>query len=521
MLAEYYSTITACFLDTPIGKCLTGQTEFANEMSMQEDDAVLEKLWENYYNGAIKFRKEFTDRLNLLNKGAVLNGWPDSGTYEWKADVGDDDFIEKMLKLLDEINPLYLELHAYVRHKLHLHYGDKVDLRKPIPMHLTRNLYGQTWGDLIGWMRPYPDVPDTDITQALQDQKYDTNKIFRLSEDFFASIACANMTDVFWEKSMLEQPADRVVECHGSAWDMQATDDYRIKMCTTPTMTDFTTVHHEMGHIEYFMAYRHQPYIYRDGAQSGFHEAIGDTITLSVLTPEHLKTVGLLESTPNSTEYDLNVLMTTALDKIPFFSFAIMMDLWRWKTFNGSIKPERYNRDWWQMRLDLGGMVPPAELNRNNEAYFDPGAKYHVTNNVPYIRYFMSFFMQFQFYESMCNLTGYSGPLHRCDFYRSEVAGQQLWDMMSNGKSTNWHEQLETMTGSREINSASILRYFKPLHDWLKDYNDKNNLLRGWETNTPVTTPSPPTCGVAALQGTAGLLSALLLVLASFRIFAH
>lgn len=69
----------------------------------------------------------------------------------------------------------------------------------------------------------------------------------------------------------------------------------RIKMCTTVKMDDFLTAHHEMGHIEYDMAYAHLDYLLRSGANEGFHEAVGEIMSLSAATPMHLKALGLLD----------------------------------------------------------------------------------------------------------------------------------------------------------------------------------------------------------------------------------
>lgn len=149
-------------------------------------------------------------------------------------------------------------------------------------------------------------------------------------------------------------------------------------------MRDLIVTHHEMGHIQYFLQYADQPYVFREGANPGFHEALGDVLALSVNTPKHLQKIGLLDDVSDDMEGDLNYLMSIALDKIAFLPFGYLMDLWRWKVFNGQIKPEEMNQKWWELRYNYQGICPPV---RRTEQDFDPAAKYHISSNTPYIRY--------------------------------------------------------------------------------------------------------------------------------------
>ena len=196
----------------------------------------------------------------------------------------------------------------------------------------------------------------------------------------------------FWERSLFVKPQDRDVVCHASAWDIDNFDDVRLKMCIQVRGEDFVTIHHELGHNFYQRAYENQPFLFKGGANDGFHEAIGDTIALAI-TPEYLNKVGLLATIPQTD--DTGYLLREALDKVAFLPFGLLIDQWRWKVFSGEIKPADYNKAWWEMREKYQGIAPPVA---RSEADFDPGAKYHVPANVPYTRYFLARILQFQFY---------------------------------------------------------------------------------------------------------------------------
>nr|CAD7586995.1 unnamed protein product [Timema genevievae] len=193
----------------------------------------------------------------------------------------------------------------------------------------------------------------------------------------------SGMPPEFWAGSVLEELPDRIVICQPSAWDFCNRRDYRIKMCTHVNMKDFVTAHHEMGHIQYFLHYRHLPKAFRDGANPGFHEAVGEAIALSVSTPGHLQNLGLVQNSADDLPYDINYLFSLALDKLAFLPFSLVMDRWRWDIFQGGVGKEQYNCHWWRLREKYTGIKPPV---LRSEIDFDPGSKYHVLANMPYIR---------------------------------------------------------------------------------------------------------------------------------------
>uniref|UniRef100_A0A3Q2QZH4 Angiotensin-converting enzyme n=1 Tax=Fundulus heteroclitus TaxID=8078 RepID=A0A3Q2QZH4_FUNHE len=432
--------------------------------------------WEGWRNAAgVPLKQHYPRFVELSNKAARGDGFEDTGAY-WRSWYETETFQEDLEKLYKTIEPLYLNLHAFVRRKLYNFYGPKyINLKGPIPAHLLGNMWAQSWSNIYNMMIPFPGKPFLDVTGEMVRQGYNATRMFHLAEEFFTSLGLKEMPSEFWEKSMLVKPADREVVCHASAWDFYNRKDFRIKQCTTVTMDDLFTVHHEMGHIQYFLQYKDQPVGYRSGANPGFHEAIGDVMSLSVSTPKHLHEINLLESVTSDVETDLNFLLKTALDKIAFLPFGYLVDLWRWGVFSGSTPPEKYNSAWWQLRFDSNKME--LTFQERTEEHFDPGAKFHIPVILCY-RYFISFILQFQLHEKLCEAANQSSPLHTCDIYRSTEAGAILKKVMEAGSSKPWPEVLQEAIGTREINATSLMKYFEPIIKWLEEQNVNETL--GW-----------------------------------------
>jgi peptidyl-dipeptidase A len=378
-----------------------------------------------------------------------------------------DQFPREVERLWKQVEPLYVALHAYVRTRLNQQYGDAVVPKSGmIPAHLLGNMWAQEWGNVYPLVAPPDAAPTTDLTALLAAKKVDAPGMAKYAEGFFMSLGFDPLPKTFWERSMLVKPRDREVVCHASAWDIDNANDVRIKACLEPNGEDFVTIHHEEGHNFYQRAYAKQPYLFQNGANDGFHEAIGDAIALSI-TPDYLQKVGLL-ATPPSTAADTAQLLRQALDKVAFLPFGLFIDQWRWQVFSGAVTPADYNKAWWALRAKYQGVAPPVA---RTEADFDPAAKYHVAANVSYTRYFLARVLQFQFYRAMCREAGYTGPLHRCSVYGSKAAGAKLARMLEAGQSRPWQETLYAMTGERDMDAGAMLEYFAPLKAWLDRQN--------------------------------------------------
>ncbi|XP_042666141.1 angiotensin-converting enzyme 2 isoform X3 [Centrocercus urophasianus] len=341
------------------------------------------------------------------------------------------------------------------------------------------DMWGRFWTNLYNLTVPYPEKPNIDVTSAMVQKNWDALKIFQTAEAFFVSIGLYNMTAGFWTNSMLTEPTDnRKVVCHPTAWDM-GKNDYRIKMCTKVTMDDFLTAHHEMGHIEYDMAYSIQPFLLRDGANEGFHEAVGEIMSLSAATPQHLKSLDLLEPTfQEDEETEINFLLKQALTIVATMPFTYMLEKWRWMMFNGEITKQEWMKRWWEMKRDIVGVVEPV---LHDETYCDPAALFHVANDYSFIRYYTRTIYQFQFQEALCKAANHTGPLHKCDITNSTAAGGNLRQLLELGKSKPWTQALESATGEKYMNATPLLHYFEPLFNWLQKNNSGRSI--GWNTD--------------------------------------
>ncbi|XP_036428070.1 angiotensin-converting enzyme [Colossoma macropomum] len=470
-----YSTAKLCPKEE---ECWSLEPELKEILANSRSYKRLLYAWEGWHNVSGKPLKDlYPEFVELSNKASTMDGFEDTGAY-WRSWYESPTFEQDLEILFKELQPLYLNLHAFVRRKLYDFYGPKyINLNGPIPAHLLGNMWSQTWNNIYDMMIPFPDKPNVDVTSNMVAQGYNATHMFRVAEEFFTSLGLLEMPPKFWEKSMLEKPDGREVVCHASAWDFYNREDFRIKQCTIVTMEQLFTVHHEMGHVEYYLQYKDQPVSFRRGANPGFHEAIGDVLSLSVSTPKHLHTIGLLETLADDNETDINYLLKMALEKIAFLPFGYLIDQWRWGVFSGRTPPERYNAEWWYLRTKYQGICPPV---RRTEEFFDPGAKYHIPGNTPYIRYFVSFILQFQFHQKLCQEAGHVGPLHKCDIYRSAEAGAVLEKVLRAGSSRPWTEVLQDALGTNKMDASPLMEYFQPVTAWLEEQNRLTGETLGW-----------------------------------------
>ncbi|MFQ5527957.1 MAG: M2 family metallopeptidase [Thermoanaerobaculia bacterium] len=449
--------------------------DLTKTMASSRDPDELLEAWAGWRTVSPPMRADYQRFAELGNKGAQELGFSDLGAL-WRSnyDMPPDDFRAELDRLWEQVRPLYEPLHCFVRSKLNRTYGDSVaPASGPIPAHLLGNMWAQTWANIYPLVAPPNGDPGFDVTELLEKNEVDELEMVRYGERFFTSLGFEPLPETFWERSLFTKPADRDVVCHASAWDIDQVDDVRIKMCIERTGEDFSTIHHELGHNFYQRAYSNQPLLYRESANDGFHEGVGDTVALSV-TPDYLVEVGLLDQAPEPSA-DLGVLLRMALDKVAFLPFGLLVDQWRWGVFSGEISPEEYNARWWELREKYQGVTAPVA---RTEEDFDPGAKYHVPANTPYTRYFLAHILQFQFQRSLCEAAGYEGPLHRCSIYGNKEAGERLIKMLEMGASRPWPEALQAVTGQREMDATAIVDYFAPLQIWLEEQTE--GLSCGW-----------------------------------------
>ncbi len=471
--------------------------QLSQVLATNRDYAAQLEAWEGWHTVAPPMRADYRRFAELVNEGAREIGFKDAGEL-WRSgyDMSPAEVVVEADRLWGQVQPLYEQLHCYTRGKLEQRYGEQGAVDGKLPAHLMGNLWQQDWGNLWEFLEPYPGAGSLDITSALQAQRdaayretigtlggapgsaqiveagvqadlAQAKAMTRLAEGFYTSLGMPALPDHFYTESQLIQPRDRDVVCHASAWPMDTSGRVRMKMCITPSEEELTTIYHELGHIYYYLAYKDKPPIFQNGAHDGFHEAIGDTIVLS-MTPQYLASIGLAENPTVSDKATINEQMRMALAKVAFMPFGLLIDRWRWGVFDGSITPDNYNKAWWELKAKYQGVAPATP---RGEEFFDPAAKYHVPGNTPYTRYFFSHILQFQFYKALCDAAGHTGPLHTCNFAGNEEAGRRFWAMLGKGASQPWQLTMKELTGGESMDGSAVLEYFAPLQTWLTEQN--------------------------------------------------
>lgn len=461
------------------GKEIGGSDIEAEMGNLNHTPAEYAEMWTSWNdNVGAPMKDDYAKMVAIANQGAKELGFADTGAM-WRSgyDMPPEEFAKLTEKIWQDMKPLYVALHTYVRWKLNEKYGDAVQPKTgPIRADLLGNMWAQEWGNIYDLVKP-AGAGDLgyDVGDLLKEQGKGPLDMVKAGENFYSSLGFAKLPDTFWKRSQFTKPADREVVCHASAWDIDNKDDIRIKMCIKVNADDFTTIHHELGHNYYQRAYNKQPFLYLNGANDGFHEAIGDFVALSI-TPQYLVDIGLLDKAKvPAADKDIGLLLRQAMDKVAFLPFGLLVDRWRWGVFDGSIKPADYNKAWTDLRKQYQGIVPPGERPANA---FDAGAKYHIPGNTPYTRYFLARVLQFQFYQAACKQAGWKGPLHRCSFYGNKEVGEKLNAMLEMGGSKPWPDALEAFTGSREMSGKAMAEYFAPLKKWLDQQN--KGKPQGW-----------------------------------------
>jgi peptidyl-dipeptidase A len=442
--------------------------EITKIMAESRDPKRLLDVWQGWRTISRPMRADYQRFVELTNEGARELGYKDTGAlWRSKYDMPPDEFRAELDRLWGQVKPLYESLHCYVRWKLNDKYGDAVVPESgPIPAHLLGNIWAQDWSNIYDLVAPKSADPGYDLTKRLEAKGYTPLEMVKTGERFFTSLGFEPLPQTFWERSLFVKPRDREVVCHASAWDIDEVDDLRIKMCIEVNAEDFRTIHHELGHNFYQRAYNKLPFLFRNSANDGFHEAIGDTIALSV-TPSYLRQIGLISKEPDASK-DIGLLLKDALEGVAFLPFGLLVDQWRWKVFNGEIAPSGYNAGWWELRERYQGVKAPVARSEND---FDPGAKYHIPGNTPYTRYFLARILQYQFHRSLCQAAGYEGALNRCSIYGNKAAGQKLRDTLAVGVSRPWPEALQLLTGQQEMDATALVDYYAPLRTWLDQQN--------------------------------------------------
>ncbi len=283
----------------------------------------MKSAWIGWHAVGAPMRQRYARLVDLGNKGSRELGYADVGAF-WRSNVRHAAGpVRERGRPAVGATAAVVSVVARLRARAT---GEKiwcgvVPAKGPIPAQLLGNIWAQEWNNVYPLMDSPKPAQSYDLTKILQDRHTDARGMVKYGEGFFTSLGFAPLPQTFWERSLFTKPADRDVICHASAWDVDSKEDLRIKMCIQITEEDFRVIHHELGHNFYQRAYENQPPLFQGSANDGFHEAVGDTIALSV-TPEYLKKIGLIETVPAESG-DVDYLLQQALEKVAFLPFGL------------------------------------------------------------------------------------------------------------------------------------------------------------------------------------------------------
>jgi peptidyl-dipeptidase A len=453
--------------------CVDGSCKDARELGLvlrdSRDPQEMLRWWTAWHDAAGPMATLYERQVMLANQGARDLGFADVGEI-WRSwyDLPPDETVTEVQRLWQSVQPLYTKLHCHVRARLAMTYGD-VALRDDgrIPAHLLGNLWAQDWRGL----RPLLGLPAgtaVDVTRAIVERGLDAAGMVRVAEGFYVSLGFSPLPETFWQRSMLTRPDDREVICQPGVHDLGGGNDPRLSMCIRPVERDLIDLHHELGHAYYNLATRSLAPVYRDSPHDGFHEAVGDALTLS-MTAGYRQRIGLEPPGPVEDEATrLARLLEVALDKLPSLAFAVTLDAWRWRVFAGELNRATWNDAYWAMRAQNQGIAPATA---RDPQHFDAGAKFHVASGHPYLRYFFALILQFQIHAALCDVAGQGAHLDECSIYGDAAAGARLRSFLALGATRRWPEALETLAGTRQMDATARLRYFAPLSRWLDEQN--------------------------------------------------
>ncbi len=431
---------------------------------LRESNNEAERLknWEASKEVGKNLKDGLENLVGLRNKTVRALGYDDYFSYQ-VSDYGMNrgEMMTEMRKMVQEVWPLYRELHTWARYNLADKY--KAEVPEYLPAHWLPNRWGQDWSALVN-------VEGLDIDAALKDK--DPEWIVKEGEDFFVSIGFDPLPKSFYEKSsMYPAPADADYKKnnHASAWHMNLENDLRCLMSVEATADYYETIHHELGHIYYYQAYTNPdvPPLLRGGANRGYHEAIGSLLGLAAMQKPFLAAKGLVDADAKVDE--TQKLLKEALSNIVFLPFAagVMSDFEN-TLYAENLPKDEYNKKWWELAKKYQGMVPPSE---RGEEYCDAASKTHINNDAAqYYDYAISYILLFQFHDHISKNILKQDP-HATNYFGSKEVGTFLKGILSQGANCDWNELLKETLGSG-MSAKPMLEYFAPLNEYLKEQNE-------------------------------------------------
>ncbi len=419
------------------------------------------KVWEASKEVGKTLKNGLTNLRRLRNQSVQALGYDDFFSYQ-VSDYGMT--VNEMRKvchgMIKDIWPLYRELHTWARYTLAEKYGKEVpDL---LPAQWLPNRWGQNWQGIIN-------VTGLNIDNKLK--QHSAEWIVKKGEDFYVSLGFSQLPESFWERSSLYPvPLDAGYKKnnHASAWHMDLDKDVRSLMSVIPNTEWWSTALHELGHIYYFITYSNPgvPYLLREGANRGYHEAFGSMMGLASLQTPFLEGMGLMPENANIDK--TQALLKEALDYIVFipWSAGVMTDF-EYELYAKNLPEDQFNAEWWKLKKKYQGIVPPYE---RGEEYCDAASKTHINNDAAqYYDYAISYVLLFQFHDYIAKQILHQDP-HATNYYGSKEVGKFLKDVMYSGATVDWRVLLKKSIGSK-MSAKPMLEYFSPLMDYLKKVN--------------------------------------------------
>jgi peptidyl-dipeptidase A len=451
---------------------LNGKTVTANDidnlLEKSTDLAERKAVWEASKQSGPALKPNLVTLRDLRNGVAKEMKHPDYFALQVSNYGMTTDEMLKMLEgWMTTLRPLYLQLHTWTKYKLAEKYHQPVP--KKIPAHWINNRWAQEWEGL---------VEAANVDKFFEGRQPEW--IIKTAEQFYTGLGFTPLPKTFWEKSDLYPlPADskRKKNTHASCWHIDLENDIRSLQSIEPNSRWFFTAHHELGHGYYFKAYTRPevPPLLRNGAAPGFHEGIGELISLASSQVPYLQARGIL---PKDFKPDLTAfLLDDALARaIPFIFFSCgSMPHWEADIYARNLPPEQWNARWWKYVSDFQGVEPPSP---RGEEFCDAATKTHINDNPAYYyNYAFATVFKFQLHDYIARKI-LKQPPQSCNYADNKEVGRWLENILKKGSTEDWRKVLKEATGE-DISTRAMAEYFKPLQTWLEEQNKGRQI--GWD----------------------------------------
>ncbi len=418
--------------------------------------------WESSKEIGKSLKPGLVNLRDLRNKTVQALGYHDYFTYQ-VSDYGmkSDEMMQTMDRLMEELRPLYRELHTWMRYEMAKKYGVST-VPDYLPAHWLPNRWGQDWSSAVN-------VEGINLDSILKTKSPEW--IVKEGEKLYTSLGFPALPQTFWQKSSLyPYRADSSVKKnnHASAWHMDLNNDVRSLMSVEANSEWFETANHELGHIYYYLTYTNKevPPLLRGGANRAYHEAIGTMMGLAAMQKPYLAGRGLIDA--NVKTDSIQALLKEALNSVVFIFFSSgTMSNFEKELYVDNLAPDKFNTRWWELAKKYQGIEPPSA---RNEEYCDAATKTHINDDpAQYYDYALSYVILYQLHNHIAKNILYQDP-RATNYYDQKGIGEFMQKIMQPGASKDWRKVLKESTGD-ELNGKAMLEYFQPLVNWLKEQN--------------------------------------------------